>query len=188
MRGDGASPYAFCELMNLLLHQTVMVPGSSLDLQQGDRKNNYILSGRSFEPMALTDKRYLRIYMGLAIHKTKDGPRLKVLNSGFQYQADTNGKEWIFRYDYERNPVRPHPPTHFHLRGTLVENCLPAGKALDDIHFPATRVSLEAVIRLLIDQFQVRARTSRSHWRKLLTESEKAFMAIAHKALSGANR
>ena len=174
--------------MNLLLHQTVMAPGSSLHLQQGNRKNNYFLNGRSLEPMALTDGRYLRIYMGLAIHRTKEGERLKILNSGYQYQADTNGKEWIFRYDYERNPVRPHPPTHLHLRGTLTENCLPAGKALDDIHFPAARVSLEAVIRLLIDQFKVHARTGRSHWRRLLTESEKAFLEIANKALSGASR
>ena len=165
-----------------------MVSGSSLHLQQGPRTNNYILSGRLLAPMGLTDGRYLRIYMGLAIQKTKNGPRLKVLNSGFQYQTDTSGTNWIFRYDYERQPVRPHPPTHFHVRGHLTENCLPAGMALERVHFPATRVSLEAVIRLLIDQFHVPTQSIRSIWRKLLTETEREFLDIANRAASGPKR
>jgi len=182
------SPYALCELFNLLLHQTVMRAGSSLHLQQGERRNNYILSGRLVVPMVLTDGRYLRIYMGLSIQKTKDGPRLKVINSGFQYQTDANGENWIFRYDYERNPARPHPPTHFHIRGQLTENCLPQGVTLEHVHFPATRVSLEAVIRLLIDQFDTRANSKRSVWRKVLTETEREFLEIAHRAASGPKR
>jgi hypothetical protein len=111
-----------------------------------------------------------------------------VINSGFQYQIDSDGKQWIFRYDYDRFPQRPYPPTHFHVRGELTEDCLPGGEVLENIHFPATRVSLEAIIRLLIDQFGVSPAKPRRIWRKLLAESEIEFLDIAHRGLSGPKR
>jgi hypothetical protein len=165
-----------------------MAVGTNLHLQQGERRNNYIVSGQLLAPIQLRDGNFLRIYYGLAIHRTPEGPRLKVINSGFSYQMDQQGQRWIFRYDYDRVPRRPHPPTHLHIRGDLKENCLPQGDALEGVHFPATRVSLEAVIRLLIGQFGVRPATPRSIWRRLLAESEREFLDIAHRGLSGSAR
>jgi|HubBroStandDraft_1064217.scaffolds.fasta_scaffold204136_2 hypothetical protein len=137
----------------------------------------------------LTDGRFLDVRMGLAIHGTARGPQLKVLQSVFQYQSDSAQDNWIFRYEYDRYPHRPHPPTHFHVRGQLTEDCLPAGGSLEKVHFPASsRVSLESVIRLLIEQFSVPATTRRNLWRAVLTESEKAFLDIAHRAASGPRR
>jgi len=187
-RGGKDSPQAFCDLLNLLLANTVMAVGASLHLQQGERRNNYIVGGRLLAPIQLRDGKFLRVYYGLAIQGTSEGPRLKVINSGFKYQVDIDGKRWIFRYDYDRFPRRPYPPTHFHIRGDLKENCLPGGEVLEDIHFPATRVSLEAVIRLLIDQFGVSPATPRGIWRKLLAKSEADFLDIAHRGLSGPKR
>ena len=165
-----------------------MAVGTNLHLQQGERRNNYIVAGQLLAPVKLRDGRFLRVYYGLAIHRTPVGPRLKVINSGFQYQIDPGGNRWIFRYDYDREPQRPYPPTHFHIRGDLRENCLASRDLLENIHFPATRVSLEAIIRLLIDQFGVPSAKPRDIWRKLLVESEREFLNIAHRGLSGSRR
>jgi hypothetical protein len=167
-----------CDLFNLLLRNTVMATGNSLCIYQGERRNNYVLSGRTglVAPLALRDGRFLNVRMGLAIHRSDQGPRLKVMNSSFQYQFDAAGSQWVFRYEYDRNPKGPHPQTHFHIRGQLTESALRAGNTLEHIHFPATRVSLEAVIRLLVDQFHIRPVTPQSIWRKILTQTERDFI------------
>jgi hypothetical protein len=139
-------------------------------------------------PIALRDGRFLNVQMGLAIHKTENGPQLKVINSNFQYQLDDAGGNWVFRYEYDRNPQGSKPPTHFHLRGHLTESVLGHGDTLERIHFPATRVSLEGVIRLLIEEFHVPPATSQKVWRKILTHTERDFTDIAHRAISGPRR
>ena len=53
---------------------------------------------------------------------------------------------------------------------------------------PTQRISLEAVIRLLIEQFGVPANQPPDIWRPMLTESEAAFLEIAHRSLSGPER
>jgi hypothetical protein len=47
---------------------------------------------------------------------------------------------------------------------------------------------LEAVIRLLINQFHVRPVTPRSVWRKILTQTERDFIGIGERAISGPTR
>jgi hypothetical protein len=108
--------------------------------------------------------------------------------SSFQYQLDRDGEQWVFRYDYVREPPAPHPAMHFQLRGTLAEACLPDGCPLERIHFPTQRISLEAVIRLLIEQFGTPPRQPLEIWRPLLAQTEADFLAIAHRALSGPDR
>jgi len=111
------------------------------------------------------------------------------MRSIYQYQTSNTEDDWIFRYEYDRHPHRPHPPTHLHVRGELTENCMTGSERLEDIHFPASaRVSLESVIRLLADQFGVRTNTRRGFWRAVLTESEKPFLEIAHRGPSGPKR
>lgn len=188
MAGDSHSPEAFRTLCGRLLTATIITDGSALQLIQGERRNTFLMSGRNSRPLELTNGHYLRLHYTLEIVNTSDGPRLKVMDSGFQYQVDEIGKQWIFRYDYVRNPPRPHPATHFHIRGNLTETCLPPNIQLADVHFPAIRVSIEAVIRLLIEQFKIRSRQPHSFWRPLLTESERQFIQIAHRPLSGPPR
>jgi hypothetical protein len=155
-----------------------MATGNSLCIYQGERRNNYVVSGRAglVSPLALRDGRFLNMRMGLAIHRIDQSLRLKVMNSSFQYQLDAAGSQWVFRYEYDRNPKGPHPQTHFHIRGQLTESALRADDTLQHIHFPATRVSLEAVIRSLIDEFHVRPVTPQSVWRKILTQTERDFI------------
>lgn len=115
------------------------------------------------------------------------GVLLKVRESSFQYQVDPDGKQWIFRYDYLREPGSdPHPTAHLQVRGEVLETgVLPASRPLDRVHFPTGRIALEAVIRLLIEQFGLPARTPPEIWRPVLTESEHSFREIAHQPLSG---
>lgn len=165
-----------------------MAKGYALRLYRGERTSRYVLGGLS-DPLAsvpLRDGRFLDVRMGLAIYGTPDGRRLKVDQSVFQYQSSPGS--WVFRYEYNRHPVGPHPPTHLHVRGELAENCLREGELLEHVHFPATRVSLEAVIRLLVDQFHVPSQLKRSDLRKLLTQTEREFLDIAHRAISGRTR
>ncbi len=53
------------------------------------------------------------------------------------------------------------------------------------IHFPTTRVPLEALIRLLIDHFHIPSHLPRVAWRKLLTYTESEFLDITQRGISG---
>lgn len=108
--------------------------------------------------------------------------RLKVQRSSFQYQADRDGDRPIFRYDYLRVPGSTQPPSHLNRYGSLAVDALPATGPLSRIHFPTSRVSMEAGIRLLADDFAVPTATAATDWRPLLAASETTFRQIAHRS------
>ena len=58
---------------------------------------------------------------------------------------------------------------------------LAAGVPLARVHFPTMRVSLEAIIRLLVEDFRVPCEAPADVWRPVLAASEAAFLAIAHR-------
>jgi len=176
--GTAHSFQAFRDLVSLILNATVLTETSAVRLSYGQSAEP-VLGGRvkPIDPLRLTDGNYLRLTMTLLREETPQGPRVKVRSSSFQYQLDQDGDHWIFRYDYLRNPPEPHPASHLQIRGRLIE----AGDVqLDRVHFPTHRVSLEAVIRLLIEEFNVPARKSEDFWRAVLAESEAVFLGIAH--------
>jgi hypothetical protein len=176
----------------LLLSSTVLGASGGVRFSAGPRRDEVVkvLGGWSGpeDPLPLNDGRFLRLPMTLYFERMPDGPRVKVRGSSFQYQADKNGDRWIFRYDYVRQPPDPHPSTHLHINGSLYEPCLSHGISLKDIHFPTDRIALEAVIRLLIEQFDVPTNFDEHIWRPLLAESEALFKEIAHRSLSGPSR
>lgn len=184
---DPESFSAFRDLIQLLLSVSVLDQTSAVRLTSGPRDKVKSLGGWTGPdaPLLLTDGRYLRLNVNLYLEQTSSGSRVKVKNSSFQYQNDHNGDKWIFRYDYFRQPPEPHPSAHLHVRGALEESCLPDKVSLEDIHFPTQRVPLEAVIRLLIEQFNVPSNESPETWRSVLAESEALFLDIAHRPLSG---
>ncbi len=187
---DPDSFKAFRDLVQLLLGHTVLTTGAAARLTRGPRNGVYVIGGQAgpTDPIKLTDGRYLRVAITLFLTKTDQGPRVKVESSNFQYQMDMGGERWIFRYDYIREPPDPHPSAHVHVRGTLTEQCLAPRQALEDVHFPTSRVSIESVIRLLIEQFNLSPNNPPEVWRPLLAESEALFMQIAHKSISGPSR
>jgi hypothetical protein len=185
-----ASFQAFRDLVQLLLSNTVIPTHAAVRLIKGPRPNVYVLGGYqgTTDPVELNGGRFLRVTMTLFWVSTRDGDRVKVETSNFQYQMDKLGDRWICRYDYIREAPDQHPSTHLHVRGSLTEDCLSGDSPLERIHFPTNRVSIEAVIRLLIEQFKVPANYPEEIWRPLLAETEAAFMQIAHKSLSGPAR
>ncbi|MGH7356425.1 MAG: hypothetical protein ACRELS_17845 [Candidatus Rokuibacteriota bacterium] len=138
--------------------------------------------------LRLNDGRYLRVSIVLYREPHEGRHRLKVEQASFQYQIDDAGNRWIFRYDYRREPGDQHPATHLQVRGALHEDIEPYKGVLERIHFPTGRVSIEAIIRLLIEQFAVPANRAPEVWRPVLAESEALFEEIAHRPLSGPAR
>lgn len=109
------------------------------------------------------------------------GYRLKVRKSAFQYQEHRDDKaSWIFRYDYLREPPEREPGAHLQINGNLERAVLPDGKPLGRVRFPTMRVSLEAIIRLLVEEFGVPCNESEDVWRPALESTEPSFFDIQH--------
>jgi len=110
--GDKRSFDAVRNLADFLLRLTVLKPSGGVRLAsiQGPTKR-FVAGGWNGpdDPLPLNDGKYLRLAITLELVETKDGPRLKVFESSIQYQADRDGKDWIFRYDYLRYSPNPHP-------------------------------------------------------------------------------
>ena len=183
MAGGQEAFFAFRDLALLVLKLTVLrSPQGSVRLTQGTAPGTFALGGWNGpdDPLPLNDDRYLRLSIALYLEDTPHGSRLKVSEAGYQYQTDRDGDEWIFRYDYVRHPPDPHPASHLHIRAAPTVNCLPPHETLGRVHFPTGRVAIEAIIRLLADQFGVRCNEPPEVWRPVLAESERLFLAIAH--------
>lgn len=188
IRGGGPDALsAFRELTNLLLNLTVLATGSTLKLIKLETDpTKAALGGRTpGDPLRLNDGRYLRLSAKLYLDQSTHPNFLKVEETSYQYQVDQDGDRWIFRYDYLRNPPGAVPAAHFQINGELAEAAAIAATPLKRLHFPTGRVSLEAVIRLLAEQFQVRCNQPSAIWRPVLTESERDFLKVAHLPLSG---
>jgi hypothetical protein len=184
--GTQDSFWAFRDLATKLLHLTVVSATAYPRLTRGlAKQDEFILGGRDgpTDPLPLNDGRLLRVSVSLYREEDESGSRIKVRTSSFQYQKDPEGKRWIFRYDYIRRPPEPQPAAHVQIRGKLSERCLPRNKPLHRVHFPTMRVSLEAVIRLLVDEFNVRCNEPQTVWRPALQQTEREFLEIAHRPL-----
>jgi hypothetical protein len=143
------------------------------------------------EPLRLRNGKWLRLSQVLVLDETPNGMRMKVAEASYQYMLTEDGRlagtpeaeSWVFRYDYLRTREDDHPPGHLHVSG--LPSCPEAleGATYDTlarIHFPTDRISLEAVIRLLVTQFGVTPAVDA--WDEILMESERCFAEIAHRS------
>ncbi len=188
--GNPAALDAFRDLASLLLTITVLDSSSFVRLiRERGAHGRGVLGGPTgpTDPLMLLDGRFLRLAVSMNIETTDQGRRLKVLQSSYQYQADGDGTDWIFRYEYLRHGSNRHPPAHLQVRA-IAEDHWPWTSGVEHVHFPTGRVSLEAVIRLLVEEFGVPCNTSDDVWRPVLAASEQAFLEIAHRPLSGPRR
>jgi hypothetical protein len=177
---------AYRELCSLLLRLTVVRDQSSVVIIGGPRREVRLLTGFGAAPLLLTDGRFLRMSVQLSASPGVGGP-FRVTKASYQYQQDAAGDDWVFRYDYLREPAgSPHPAAHLQVRGTLAARAtLAPGRQLERVHFVTGRVSLEAVIRVLVEQFGVPARSPAATWRPVLAETERQFLEDAWQPLSG---
>jgi hypothetical protein len=166
------------KLLDHLLRSIIMQQSGAIRLTRGH--DRYVVASPvNHGALLLNDNRYLRLTISLYFEQVSEGRRLKTSSSSFQYQEDTAGDRWIFRNDYLRQPKNPHPGDHLQIRGQLTEYCLPAHRTLERVQM---RVSLEAVIRLLVEQLVVKCNERAKVWRRILATSEDAFLnlLIAH--------
>jgi len=111
--------------------------------------------------------------------------KLKTLNSSVQLLSGEDRQSFVFRYDYLRYAQHNHPPGHLQIRASLEDGeFLPDGRPLERIHFPTGRVTIEAIIRLLIVQFGLKANVP-ALWEDVLYKTEEGFLKIARHMPSG---
>jgi hypothetical protein len=185
MAGQNSALGAFRDLVDRLLRATVARQTAVVQLAEVETGSYVVSAPVDRTAIPLNDGRFLRVTIALYFEHTSEGRRLKVRSASYQYQEDLGGDCWMFRYDYLREPKNPHPANHLQIRGKLIENCLPPHHPLERVHFPTMRVSLEAVIRLLADQFRVKCNQRAAIWRPMLAASEAPYLRIAHRSLSG---
>lgn len=189
LAGDTDAFAAFGELVNLLLRVTVLPGPIGVRLTAGPRpRDRMMVEGglaRDKDVVRLSDDRFLRVSVTLFREPHESGHRMKVERATYQYQLDEEGNHWVFRYDYVRAPRDEHPASHLQIRGNLYENVRLHKGLLERTHFPAGRTSIESVLRLLLEQFEVPPSTPLEIWRPVLAASEAVFERIAHRPLSG---
>jgi hypothetical protein len=189
LRAGGPDTFdAYRRLVGLLLRSTVMHEHGAIKLARSNDPSRYKLGGRTpLDPVPLTNGHFLRLHTSLYL-APEPPHHLKTEVSSYQYQLDQRGDEWIFRYDYSRIQQGAHPPAHLQIRGELTERSHVEAPEVEHIHFATGRVSLEAVIRTLIEEFHVPAQTDPSFWRPILALSEQDFLDVVHQPLSGPDR
>lgn len=186
---SGEIPDAFeaaYALLDFLLRITIFHPSTCLRwTKTANQPQNVRLLGVPKRGLQLRDGRFLDLTLMMQLDRDGELQKLRIYKARFQYQNDEAGKDWIFRYDYIRYPDNSHPASHIQLRGSLEADCLPGGLQLKDVHFPTGRMSVEAIIRCIVEQFGCDTAEPASFWRPVLAESEETFNRIAHKTISG---
>lgn len=180
----------FAELLNLLLRLTILAPEGTARPFYGPDPFRFAIGGWTeiLDPLPLRDGRFLRLTMSLYIDR-EDRDFLKVDQVSYQYQVDVAGDEWVFRYEYLRNPPHHYPASHVQVNASLrTAGVLPVGIGLERIHFPVGRFPIEWIIRLLAEQFAVPCAEPPDVWRPVMAESESIFASIAHRPSSGPER
>lgn len=184
--GGKDSAKAFRDLMATLLSITVLKNNATIKLiQKKGSKHLFALGGTPniTDPLPLNDGCFLRYTISLYVD-IQDNSYLKVDKTSYQYQLHKeDNKQWFFRYDYLKIPETKYPPSHLQINGSF-SNII-TGISMPKTHFPTGRVSIESIIRLLIEQFNVQPNEGPEIWRPVLTESEKLFYEIAKRPLSG---
>jgi hypothetical protein len=183
LKGGNGAPKKFADLVGFLLGLTVVKnpSGGRVILDKSKRANQFVLSGWNTlgSPIPLANGEFLRLAMTLYTDE-KDHQFLKVLKSNCQYQRDEAGDKWIFRYDFSREPGNKYAASHIQVRGQLTEAVQLRKQTLENVHFPTRRISIESILRLLIDDFNIKPNQDDGIWRAALAASEGEFYRVAH--------
>ncbi len=181
----------FRDLVNFLLCLTIGHREAAIHLSHaaGRGAQSRVLTGghdpQGAPVVKLANGRYLRLVVSLYLDPERDD-FLRTSMSLLQYQLDEAGEDWIFRYEFKREPEpgSAKPVGHVHVRGDpLCAGLLAKKQRLEHVHFPCGRPTIESVIRLLVDDFHVPSSAPSRVWRPALAESERDFLAVAHKAI-----
>jgi hypothetical protein len=100
--------------------------------------------------------------------------RLKTLQYSYRIQGGPSfDSEWYFRFEYKSREIEDslHPRRHLHLPVSL--NCGTKRVDLSRVHIPTGHVAIEELIRFLIEELGVKAKTR--DWDSILQKTEEKF-------------
>lgn len=186
--GGSGSLRSFQALVSTMLQLTVIADGHAPRLWYlPDSREAATLGGvRAFnDPLPLRNGAYLRLTMNLRLAERQER-WLKVGKSSYQYQLRPEDESWVFRYDFLRHRESGrHPQGHLQVHGQFTEPEA-APRPMGRLHFPVIRPSIEGVIRVLAEDFEVPTREPAEVWRPLLALTEDTlFGDVADKPVSG---
>lgn len=155
----------YVDALNRLLNTSVS--DSRLVTIEGPQAAVYIVTRYEqgeLRPLELRGGKWLHFRQQVV----EEGDTLNVIEARYIFSgsADADSEpDHIFRWEYLRNPPGPHVPSaHLHVY---------AGD-LDRIHFPTRRLSLEQILWLTIDAWQVTPRDE--NWYDILKAGHQEFL------------
>ena len=171
----------FRDHLSQLLNRTVT--DAPLGLVQGTEPNSAYLSFRRGDNSIAAPLRssglFLFVGQSLIVKPKTAGRftewRLKTVEYRYWIQGDSSfhTNAWFFRFEYKSPKLRAgmHPRNHLHLPCLIP--CVGSNLNLADIHIPTGWVTVEEMIRFLIQELGVKSRARK--WHELLVESERTF-------------
>ena len=168
----------FTTHLGRLLNRTVTdAPLSYLVVNEKD--NRAYVSFRHYDAQVAAPlfSHDLFLFLGQVLTVIPEGGewRLKTLSYRYWIQGDddANTDSWFFRFEYTSPTMKliMNPRHHMHVPCTL--RCGARDIELKQIHIPTGWVTVEEIIRFLVNELGVRCKARK--WDKLLLESEELF-------------
>lgn len=129
------------------------------------------------KPLRLENDNYLLIFQRLCLRREQKF--LTTREYRYVYQSSESPNDWIFRFEYEREPEgdNPYPRAHIHLNAC--PTTYSGAKEFDKLHLPTGRVTLEDILRHLVIEHAVQPVSP--NWEQKLKQTEAAFREIQRK-------
>jgi hypothetical protein len=125
--------------------------------------------------MALNDGRFLHLLFDCRIDQ--NDKRLSIRSSKIAYQLDVQGHQQLFRFDYEKEISNQYPSSHVHVYGKWEVPEIEKERPLSKVHIPVLRSSIEASIRLIVEEFGTTTNEPDALvWQEILDTTEFAFL------------
>ena len=173
----------FAELVGRVVNATVSeCPVGFVDLAEGPELGFVAhCPDRIPAPMRLKNGRYLFLYQRLGLRHEER--YLTTVEYQYTYQETPDPEGWIFRYEYQREPPAGYQYPRAHLHINADPGSYPGNKPFPKLHIPTGRVTIEAVVRHLLDEHSIPCISP--HWQDVLAETEADFAAIQRRRVDG---
>lgn len=138
---------------------------------------------RAPESLPLVDGGFLYLYQRLVLRRKEKF--LTTAEYRYTYETSQTRDDWIFRYEYLREPGDdyPYPLAHAHFNGTPEKYA--GGKSFPALHLPTGRVTVEDVLRHLVVEHEIGPISD--SWEQTLKETKESFEEIQRKRIRGAS-
>ena len=121
------------------------------------------------------------VFAIVAAEPERSRERWRVTTRMYEYSLLDRDETELLVYHWQPDADRTYPHLHVSAALSVRRRALEDKQAidLDGLHLPTGRVSLEAIVRMLIDEFEIAARYPEADWRRRLEETEAVFRDAA---------